>query len=119
MKNRTTYTCPLELAHDVIRGKWKPIILWQLGKSDHSPAQLEKEISGISQKMLLEALRELTDCGLIAKTAASGYPLHVQYALTPRGRHMLEAITVLQQIGIDMMQEDGRQDFLRAKGLIE
>ena len=29
MKMRTEYTCPLELVHDMIKGKWKPIILWQ------------------------------------------------------------------------------------------
>ena len=32
MKLRSDYTCPLELTHDIIRGKWKPIILWQLSK---------------------------------------------------------------------------------------
>ena len=26
MKMRTEYTCPLELVHDMIKGKWKPII---------------------------------------------------------------------------------------------
>ena len=30
MKLRETYTCPLELVHDMIKGKWKPIILWRL-----------------------------------------------------------------------------------------
>ncbi len=32
MKIRDEYTCPLELTHDITKGKWKPIILWQLGK---------------------------------------------------------------------------------------
>lgn len=27
---REEFTCPLELAHDMIKGKWKPIILWRL-----------------------------------------------------------------------------------------
>ena len=30
MKIRNDYTCPLELVHDMIKGKWKPIILWRL-----------------------------------------------------------------------------------------
>ncbi|MBN3526432.1 MULTISPECIES: winged helix-turn-helix transcriptional regulator [Paenibacillus] len=54
MKLRTEYTCPLELTHDVTKGKWKPIILWQLGKNPMSLSQLEKDIQGITQKMLLE-----------------------------------------------------------------
>ena len=36
MKLREEYTCPLELTHDLIRGKWKSIILWQLGKGNAS-----------------------------------------------------------------------------------
>ena len=36
MKTRTEYTCPLELTHDITKGKWKPIILWQLGQGPHS-----------------------------------------------------------------------------------
>ena len=36
MKTRMEYTCPLELTHDVTKGKWKPIILWQLGKGRRS-----------------------------------------------------------------------------------
>ena len=30
MKIRDDHTCPLELVHDMIKGKWKPIILWRL-----------------------------------------------------------------------------------------
>lgn len=59
MKTRTEYTCPLELTHDITKGKWKPIILWQLGKGPHSLAGLKREIKGISQKMLIEQLLSL------------------------------------------------------------
>lgn len=50
MKIRKEYTCPLELTHDIIRGKWKPIILWQLSVERKSLSSLKKEIKGISQK---------------------------------------------------------------------
>ena len=29
MKMRSQYTCPLEMTHDIIKGKWKPLIIWQ------------------------------------------------------------------------------------------
>lgn len=67
MKIRDGYTCPLELTHDITKGKWKPIILWQLGKGENSLSQLERDIKGINQKMLLEQLKELLDYGMIAK----------------------------------------------------
>jgi len=69
MKIRDEYTCPLELTHDITKGKWKPIILWQLGKGVMSLTQLEKDIKGINQKMLLEHLKELLDYGMIGKHA--------------------------------------------------
>ena len=58
---RTEYTCPLELVHDMIKGKWKPIILWRLRFGATSLVKLERDIDGITQKMLLEHLRELMD----------------------------------------------------------
>ncbi len=48
MKMRNKYTCPLELTHDITRGKWKPIILWQLAKGPTSLSQLVRDIQGIT-----------------------------------------------------------------------
>lgn len=119
MKIRDEYTCPLELTHDITRGKWKPIILWQLGKNPMSLSQLEKDIQGINQKMLLEQLKELTDFLMIDKKTFEGYPLKVEYFLTERGRKMLEAITIMQSIGIDLMLENDMTDILKANGFID
>lgn len=44
MKLRDTYTCPLELVHDMIRGKWKPIVLWRLRLWKTTLAQLEPKM---------------------------------------------------------------------------
>lgn len=118
MKIRDKYTCPLELTHDITKGKWKPIILWQLGKGVMSLAQLEKDIIGINQKMLLEQLRELADYGVIAKRTFEGYPLKVEYRLTGRGKKLLGAITIMQNVGIDLMKENGMADILKANGFI-
>lgn len=118
MKIRGEYTCPLELTHDMIKGKWKPILLWQLSKGGRSLSELKKSIQGISQKMLIQHLNELLDCGLIQKWTAEGYPLKSEYTLTERGKKTFAAISILQDIGIEMMREDGREDLLREKGLI-
>ena len=44
MKMRNEYNCPLELTYDIIKGKWKPIIIWQLSKNPYSLSSLKKEI---------------------------------------------------------------------------
>ncbi|MEY8353420.1 helix-turn-helix domain-containing protein [Lachnospiraceae bacterium 54-53] len=119
MKIREKYTCPLELTHDITKGKWKPIILWQLGKYNASLSQLEKDINGISQKMLLEQLKELIDFGMVARHSFDGYPLKVEYALTERGHKLLEAVTIMQGVGIELMKENGMTDVLKENGFID
>ena len=118
MKTRNHYTCLLELTHDIIRGKWKPIILWQLGKGAASLSTLQNDIDGIGQKMLLQHLGELQDFGMVQKEQSEGYPLKVEYLLTDKGQRMLAVITSMQEIGIELMKEDGKEEFLKNKGLI-
>lgn len=119
MKIREQYTCPLELTHDMIKGKWKPIILWRLRLGNTSLSQLEKDINGITQKMLLEHLKELMEYGLVEKKVFDGYPLRVEYYLTAeRGQRILEALTIMQQLGIEFMRLNGMEDVLREKGIV-
>lgn len=118
MKIRDSYTCPLELTHDIIRGKWKPIILWQLGKGAVSLSVLQSAIHGIGQKMLLLHLGELQYFGMVQKEQYEGYPLKVEYSLTDKGKRMLDVIIVMQEIGVELMKEDGKEEFLKSKGLI-
>lgn len=100
MKRRKKYTCPLELVHDMIRGKWKPIILWRLRLGKTTLAQLQRDIEGISQKMLLEHLKELQIDGFVDKEVATGYPLKTDYFLTEHyGKKILQALTIMQEIG--------------------
>ncbi|WP_223067379.1 winged helix-turn-helix transcriptional regulator [Paenibacillus caui] len=106
MKIREKFTCPLELTHDMIKGKWKPIILWRLRLGKTSLSKLERDIEGITQKMLLEQLKELIEFGFVRKKVHEGYPLRVEYFLTkPQGERILEALHIMQQIGIDYLLE--------------
>lgn len=118
MKVRKDYTCPLEIVHDIIKGKWKTIILFQLKYGKTSLSQLEKDIEGISQKMLLQQLKELQEFGLVDKIVYPGYPLHVDYFLTEaKGKKILEAIQIMQEIGVEYMVEHGMTEFLDKKGI--
>lgn len=119
MKIREEHTCPLELVHDITKGKWKPIILWQLRLCNTSLASLEKNIIGINQKMLIEQLKDLLSFGMIGKKTFDGYPLKVEYFLTDRGKKMIEAISIMQQIGVDLMKENEMEDVLKSKGFID
>ena len=111
MKIRENYTCPLEIVHDIMKGKWKTILLFQLSGGGRSLSQLEREIKGISQKMLLQQLGELQEYGLVEKHAFPGYPLRVEYTLTAgRGAKMMEAIRIMQEIGTGYLAERAAAD---------
>jgi len=119
VKIRDDYTCPLEIVHDIIKGKWKTIILYELKEGPMSLSQLERAIEGISQKMLLEQLAELRQFGLVQKKEFEGYPLHVEYSLTDRrGQKMVEAVSIMQMVGVDYMIETNMDDALINKGIV-
>ncbi len=118
MEIRTSYTCPLEIVHDIIKGKWKTIILFQLKYGNTTLTKLEHDIVGINQKMLLQQLKELQEFGLVGKQSFEGYPLRVEYFLTPdKGRKILQAIDIMQEIGIAYMVEHGMTDVLDQKSI--
>lgn len=119
LKMRKEYTCPLELVHDMIKGKWKPIILWRLRLGATSLSKLEKDIDGITQKMLLEQLKELIEYGFVEKETFAGYPLRVEYSLTPdMGIEILKALRIMQHIGIDYLKVNGMENVLIEKNVL-
>ena len=119
MKMREEFTCPLELVHDMVKGKWKPIILWRLRLGPTPLSKMERDIGGITQKMLLEQLKELIDFGFVKKETFSGYPLHVEYSLTEgQGCEMLQALKIMQHIGIEYLKMQGKDSLLIEKGVV-
>lgn len=103
----------------MIKGKWKTIILWRLRLGNTSLAKLENDIEGITQKMLLEQLKELITFGLVEKKTFDGFPLRVEYFLTEtHGKKMLNALEIMQSVGIDFMLENNMAEVLREKGVI-
>ena len=105
MKIRDNYTCPLEIVHDLVKGKWKTILIFQLRHGTQTFTELKNGIKGISEKMLLQQLKEMQEFGIINKISKEGYPLHVEYYLTERGVQLLEAVLIMQNIGISYMNE--------------
>lgn len=111
MKIRKEYTCPLEIVHDILKGKWKTVILWQLKyRRRASLSQLEQDIRGISQKMLLEQLKELKEFELVDKNNFEGYPLRVEYFLTgDKGQKIIKALEIMQEVGREYIEEASKR----------
>lgn len=83
----------VEAAFAVLDGRWKMIIIFQL--FDHPVmrfSDLEKNIPGISQKMLIQQLREMERDGIVSRKAYAEMPPRVEYRLTPWGLAMCPAL---------------------------
>lgn len=74
-----------------LRGKWVPLVVYLLrdGQPQHY-AQIKRQISGISQKMLTQTLRQLEAEGIVTRTVHPTVPPTVEYALTTLGKRKLE-----------------------------
>jgi DNA-binding HxlR family transcriptional regulator len=81
----------------MIEGRWRMIILFHLFSA---PAlrfsDLRRAVSGISQKVLIQQLRELEAAGIISRTVYPEVPPRVEYALTDSGRALKPALEALQ-----------------------
>lgn len=89
----------------MIAGKWKPIIMWRLRLGQQQLSTLHRDIHGINQKMLIQHLSELIDCGIVSKKVYAGYPLKVEYLLTELGYAFIKGLEVFQGIGQELLDE--------------
>jgi len=92
--------CPVEVTLSVIGGKWKPLILWHLYKGGvRRFLELQRNIPGITRKMLTQHLRELERDGVVARKIFNEMPLRVEYSLTKYGRTLRPLMRVLSNWG--------------------
>ncbi len=104
---------PIERALQVISGRWKLFIVFHLLDGAERPGRLEKAIPSISQKVLLEQLRELEEHGLVVKTIYPETPVRVEYGLTALGQSLAPLIDRLHQWGIEQSRAVGELDTLK------
>lgn len=80
--------CPITAMLEIIGGKWKPIILYNLTFNTWRFGQIDARIPGISRKVLTEQLRELEKDGLITRKEYKEIPPRVEYSLTELGKSL-------------------------------
>ncbi|QCI67439.1 winged helix-turn-helix transcriptional regulator [Phreatobacter stygius] len=98
-KKPWTSPCGLSAALDVVRGKWKAVILWELHAAPLRFGELKRRMPGISEKILFEQLREMEADGVIRREAFDGLPLRVDYSVTRAGALLNEAVHALAEWG--------------------
>ena len=91
--------CPVATAVSLIGGKWKLLILRNLKMRPWRFNELQKDLEGISQKVLTDSLRQMIDDGLAYRRDYQESPPRVEYGLTELGKQMLPIIDALADFG--------------------
>ena len=84
--------CPVTTAIEVIGGKWKVIILYQLRGKTLRFGELKKIIPKITQKMLSQQLRELEKNKLVTRKVYAEVPPKVEYTTTELAERLSPAL---------------------------
>ncbi|MEU5215370.1 helix-turn-helix domain-containing protein [Streptomyces sp. NPDC020807] len=103
-----TDVCGVAAAIAVIDGKWKTGLLWLLESGPRRPGELRRELPGLSEKVLTQALREMETDGLVHRQVYDVLPPKTVYSLTEFGRELSELLGPLSDWGhrrIDRMTE--------------
>ena len=93
------FNCGIGPAFNVIGGKWKAVILWELNAGTKRFGELKRLVSGVSEKMLIQQIKELVADGLLLRVARDSVPPHVEYSLTPLGISLNKALGPLADWG--------------------
>ena len=91
--------CPVATAVELIGGKWKLLIIRNLRVRPWRFNELQRDLDGISQKVLTDSLRQLIDDGLVYRYDFKQMPPKVEYGLTDLGKKLLPVMDSLANFG--------------------
>lgn len=89
------FKCNFQKTLSVIWWKWKMIILWILKDSKLRPSEMQKKIVQITQKMLIQQLRELESDWLVQRKIYPVVPPKVEYFLTEKWEKIIPVLATL------------------------
>jgi DNA-binding HxlR family transcriptional regulator len=88
--------CPTRLILNRIADKWTVLVMILLESETKRFSSLQREIGGISQKMLTQTLRGLERDGLVSRKVHATVPPKVEYSLTPLGHTLKEMLYAIK-----------------------
>jgi DNA-binding HxlR family transcriptional regulator len=106
--------CPVDLAIDLVGGKWKPLILYRLRDGTMRFGELQRAIPKVTQRMLTLQLRELERDGLVVRTVYAEVPPRVEYTMTEPARGLLPIMESLGRWVIANQAELGKPAMARS-----
>jgi DNA-binding HxlR family transcriptional regulator len=98
-KECVEYIRPVRDVLDIINGKWKLPILIALSFGNKRFKELERDVEGITPKMLSKELRDLEVNQLVIRTVYDTIPVSVEYSLSEYGKSLDDVIIALREWG--------------------
>ncbi len=90
----------VQVAFRMIEGRWKLDIIFRLlGSPVLRYSELDRDLPGVSQKVLTQQLRELERDGIVRRAVHAEVPPRVEYSLTERGKELRPALKLLAEWG--------------------
>lgn len=89
------HNCPMTRVMASIGTKWKPIIIYTIGKKNVRFGQINARMGIISKKVLTEQLKELEEDGIVTRQEFKELPPRVEYTLTQKGLDLLPILNML------------------------
>jgi len=99
--------CPVEAAINLIGGKYKALILWNLMGKTLRYSELRKEIPHATPKMLTQQLRQLESDGLLHREVYPEVPPKVEYSLTEFGKSIRPVLEAMYGWGTGYLKDQG------------
>jgi DNA-binding HxlR family transcriptional regulator len=96
--------CPVATTVSLIGSKWKLLIMRNLLARPWRFNELQKNLEGISQKVLTDSLRSMESDGIITRTVYPEVPPRVEYALSELGESMRPIIKSMEEWGLEYKQ---------------
>lgn len=107
MSTNVNDNCPMRRTLELISGKWRTHIIYELCKNETCRfGELKKAMPRITNTMLTNTLRDLEKLGIVNRTQFNEIPPHVEYSLTEKGKALLPVFTELAKWGEENLQED-------------
>lgn len=105
MKTEISARCPIRTTLELVGGKWKLLIVYQLGIKNQRLSELKRNIPDASEKMLIQELKHLVESGLAVRINYGEVPPKVEYHLTDIGKEILPLITHIRNYGLKYMEQ--------------
>ncbi|MCP9752063.1 helix-turn-helix domain-containing protein [Ferruginibacter sp. HRS2-29] len=87
--------CPVTYVMERIGGYWKPIIIYHLAKGEKRYSELKRNIPAVTEKMLIQHLKQLENDGIIIREAKPVVPPHVTYKLSESGKKLYKVVDAM------------------------